>query len=137
MQLVIAVSIFTVFGSAVAEARATRTQSPSLAGTYSNLSYNEEGGDLLGLELKIVPWGERYRAAVLVSEGSPSRMVVVDVRVKDRVVSFEVPPSGPDADDGFSFRGTQGKQNLTGTITYASGSKERVTLTRQCGYWDR
>jgi hypothetical protein len=53
-----------------------------LAGTYSNLEYNEEGGDLLGIEIKIVPAPhERFQAAVLVSEGAPSSLFVVDVKV--------------------------------------------------------
>jgi hypothetical protein len=108
-----------------------------IAGTYTNLEYNEEGGDLLGIEVKIVPVGGRYQAAILVSEGSPSPMALVDVTVKAQEVRFHVPQSGRDSDNSWNFRGTVTSRALSGVVTHASGTEEQVKLTRRCGYWDR
>lgn len=99
------------------------------------LESNEEGGALLGIEIKFVPVaGGRLQAAVLVSEGEPAPMVLVDVRVDGRSISFKVPAN---IDDTWTFQGTISAKALKGTIKYSSGTKEEVTLPRRCGYWDR
>ena len=45
-----------------------------ITGIYSNLAYNQEGGDLLGMEVFIIPSDERsgnsYTAFVQIAEGS-------------------------------------------------------------------
>ncbi len=105
-------------------------------GTFTNLTFNEDGGDLLGIEVKIVPSRSGYQAVVLVSDGEPSRMVVVDVTVNGRSISFTVPAQS-DGVDAWSFEGTITRSVLKGKITHASGVTERVTLPRRCGYWDR
>jgi hypothetical protein len=110
--------------------------SVKVTGTYSNLQYNEEGGDLLGMEIKIVPvTGERLQAVVLVSDGAPAPMVLVDVHVSGRSITFKVPRN--EFDDAWSFHGSISAKGLTGIITHGSGAKEQVTLPRRCGYWDR
>lgn len=126
-----------VFASSVVNivAAPAASRDVKVTGTYSNLEYNEEGGDLLGIEIKIVPVaGGRLQAAVLVSEGEPAPLVLVDVRVSGRSISFKIPAN---IDDAWTFQGTISAKALKGTITYSSGTKEEVTLPRRCGYWDR
>jgi len=109
-----------------------------VAGTYSSLEYNEEGGDLLGMEVKIVPVSDdRFQGAILVSEGAPAPMILTDVHVSGRSVTFKVPASNRDVDDAWIFQGTLSEKALKGTVTHSSGAKEQVTLLRRCGYWDR
>ncbi len=137
LQLTIAIAVLLTVSATVARPSATpRARRPvQVAGTYSNLTYNEEGDDLLGFEVKIVPIvGERYQAAVLVSQGEPQPLRLADVHVSGPSISFEVRE-----DDGtsWSFRGTVSAQALKGTIAHSSGGREVVTLKRQCGYWDR
>jgi hypothetical protein len=103
-------------------------------GTYSNLQFNEDGGDLLGMEIKIVPIGDHFQAVVLVSEGEPQPMVVVVVSVHGNSLGFSVP--GKDR-TSWKFSGQVSPKSLTGTISYAQGGVEKVVLPRQCGYWDR
>jgi hypothetical protein len=138
MQLTIAITLFATCLPAAAPAPSPRAlPKVQVAGTYTNLEYNDEGGDLVGIEVKIVPLGDRYQAAVLVSEGAPSPMMLVDVTVTAQEVRFRVPRSGQEPDDSWSFRGTVTARALNGVITHASGVKEQVKLTRRCGYWDR
>jgi hypothetical protein len=114
-------------------AAAPRLTAVRIAGTYSDLRYNDESGDLLGMEVKIVPVaGGRWQAAILVSEGEPAPLVVIDVQANGRTISFQVPGEG-----GWSFRGTIAAKSLKGVITYGNGTTKSVTLPRGCGYWDR
>jgi hypothetical protein len=137
MRMTLAVALM-VLVSATPNAIASPASSRDVkvTGTYSNLEYNEEGGDVLGIEIKIVPAGGRLQGAVLVSEGEPATMVLVDVRVNGRSISFKV-PAATNADHAWSFQGTISTKALKGTITYSSGMKEELTLPRRCGYWDR
>jgi hypothetical protein len=132
MMMRLAVVLIVIGTSTAIGAPAATVKVP---GTYSSLEYNDEGGDLLGMEVKIVPAGGRLQAAVLVSEGEPAPMVVVDVRVTGRTVSFKMPAS--DFNEAWNFNATVTRKGLVGTIAYASGAKENVTLARRCGYWDR
>lgn len=101
-------------------------------GTYSNLEFNEEGGDLLGIEIKIVPVDNHFQGAVLISEGEPQPMILVTVNVRGSSVDFDVPGR-----DGWKFSGRLTSKSLSGTITHVSGGLEKVVLLRRCGYWDR
>jgi hypothetical protein len=105
-----------------------------VAGTYTNLEYHEESGDLVGVEVKIVPVDDGFQAAVLVSEGAPQPLVVVTVSAKGGAVRFDVPGQNGTS---WSFIGTIGAKALTGTITYESGYRQKIVLQRRCGYWDR
>ena len=116
---------------------ATPIQEPSkyATGTFTNFEYNEEGDDLLGMEVKIVPVaGERFQAAIQISEGEPGPLVVVDVSVKGDAVAFKVDGNGT---PGWSFRGSVTPKMLSGLITYQSGRQEKIRLARRCSYWDR
>jgi hypothetical protein len=134
MQLRHVLATLLIIGIATAAHAAGRSSSTvRIPGTYSNLRYNEDSGDLLGIEIKIVPVaGERLQAVVLASEGEPAPLVVVDVQRNGNTLSFRVP-----GDESWSFRGTVSAKALKGTITYGTGTRTPVTLLRGCGYWDR
>jgi hypothetical protein len=138
MQLTIAMALIaSCLHAGTAARRPHPVPKVQVSGTYTDIEFNEEGGDLLGMEVKIVPIGGRYQAAVLVSEGSPRPMVLVDVTVAAQEVRFHMPQSRRETDDSWSFRGTVSAGALDGIITYASGVKEHVRLARRCGYWDQ
>ena len=46
-----------------------------LTGTFSSLRFNTEGGDLLGVELTIVPTRKGYQGALQIAEGGHVREV--------------------------------------------------------------
>jgi len=67
-----------------------------VTGTFSNLRYHRETGDLSGVEVKIVParGGQgrlRYQGALQIAEGGPSESMVVDVTVQRNKISFQIP----------------------------------------------
>ena len=133
LRMMVALGLFAATLAAAAPAK-SGVRPIQVPGTYSNLQYNEEGGDLLGIEIKVVPVvGGRMQAAVLVSEGEPAPLVIADVHVSDNAISFKVPEN---VNESWTFRGVVRLGSLRGTITYASGRKEEVTLQRRCGYWD-
>ena len=138
MRVIDHIFIFA-FAFAVPSAQACHlNRQARVSGTYSNLQYNEEGGDLLGIEIKIVPIGnDRFQAAIVVSDGAPAPMVLVDVHVANGLVSFKVPAQNQDLDDAWSFTGTLSANGLKGIIAHSAGGKEQVILPRRCGYCDR
>lgn len=55
------------------------------AGIYSNLAFIEESGDLVGMEILLVPEGRgdgEYRAVVQLAEGGTPQIVVTSIVVK-------------------------------------------------------
>ena len=133
-QLRVSVLVLVAASGVAARPRTPAGSSVRVSGTFSSLEYNDEGDDLLGMEVKIVPVVHGYQAAVFVSEGEPQALHVVEVLVSGRSVSFKVRE-----DDGSSwaFQGTVSAQSLKGTITHSLGGHKTVTLPRRCGYWDR
>ena len=100
-----------------------------IAGIYSNLYYNEEGGDLLGMELLIIPKSSGYVACVQVAEGGSPDVVVVPVSIRGASIEFTMPRNSP-------YSGA----HLSGTITssgivlhWPQGDKE--VLPRSKSYW--
>lgn len=106
-----------------------------VSGTYSNLGYNEESGDVNGIEVKITPLaGNRMQAAVLISTGEPARFFLATVQADGRQVRIE----GRQADGHrWSFEGTVTMRELVGMVKEDRAPDHRVRLPRQCGYWDR
>jgi len=106
---------------------------PRVTGTYSDMSYNSQGGDLLGTEIKIVNTRKGLQGAIQFSEGAPEELVIVDIQVKDGVVSFVVPESSPYAGE---FTGTISNGILRGEFRYKSGGSNKVELKKGKSYWD-
>jgi hypothetical protein len=117
-----------------AQAACAQQPAAKVPGTYSSLEYSNESGDLHGLEIKIIPVDDRFQGAVLISEGEPQPMILVDVQIRGTSVSFSVPGESGMA---WKFSGHITAKTLNGTISYDSGGVEKVVLLRRCGYWDR
>jgi hypothetical protein len=106
-----------------------------VAGTYTDLSYNREGGDILGTEIRIVGTRRGFQATVQVAEGSASPLIVGAVFAVDATGKFGF--ALPSNDLGLRrFDGVIVGAVLRGTFTFADGKTERVTLRRGRSYWD-
>jgi hypothetical protein len=82
---------------------------PHAAGIYSNLRFNSEGGDLLGVEIILIPRAasdSEYQAMVQIAEGGAPTAALVTATVHDSEITFRVPYLGKTP----TFRGT-----ITGT----------------------
>jgi hypothetical protein len=121
----------TMFALAVALgcAASTAKAPPKVTGTFSNLTYNNEGGDVLGTEISIVNSNRGYYVVYQISEGEPAVPVVLPAKVAGSSISFVIPPEG---DPRGAFAGTIGDQELSGTF---AGNKEQIHLKRKASYW--
>jgi hypothetical protein len=105
---------------------------PRITGTYTNMHYVAEAGDVIGYEIKIVFTGDRFQAAIQVAEGVPGELVVVDLQSDDTKI-FSVPDRNSHAGQ---FRGTIENGVLKGEFVFKSGGSEKVELRRGKSYWD-
>ena len=64
---------------------------------------------------------------------SPEELVVVDIQVKNGIVSFLIPESSPCAGE---FTGTISNGILKGEFQYKSGGSNKVELKKGKSYWD-
>ena len=104
-----------------------------VTGTFSNLRYNSEGGDLSGLEILIIPApGDTvgYVALVQLAEGGAPYSALVPVTVIGTHIKFAFSKDGPY--NGMKFSGTISATELTGT--WSTGNRE--VLKRRRSYWD-
>lgn len=113
--------------------RKIQASEPRIAGTYSNLHYIEEAGDLLGEEIKIVPGSPDYQGAFQVAQGAPEKLIVVDIKVDGAKIRFTIPDSSSYAGE---FTGEVENAVLKGQFRFKSGASEKVELPRGKGYWD-
>lgn len=124
---------FVLYGSPnQAKTEQTRNK-PRITGTYSDMYYNSQGGDVLGTEIKIVNTRKGLQGAIQFSEGAPEELVVVDIQVKNGIVSFLIPESSPYAGE---FMGTISNGILKGEFHYKSGGSNKVELKKGKSYWD-
>ena len=124
-SLLLAIVLFALIG--FAGAAAAPQSHARVTGIYSNLQYNAEAGDLLGMELLIIPATSGYVACVQVAEGGAPFVAVVPISISGTQVQFILPPS-------------YGGQHITGSF---SGGKlvlhwpkgQQEVLSRGKSYW--
>ncbi|HEX2712950.1 MAG TPA: hypothetical protein VHM88_12190 [Candidatus Acidoferrales bacterium] len=105
-----------------------------ITGTYTNMYYNTQGGDVLGEELKIVlTQGGRYQGALQFAEGEPEDLMVVDIELKGDAISFSVPEVDRHAG---RFGGTIDNGVIRGQFKFKRVGIENVTLKKGKSYWD-
>jgi hypothetical protein len=103
---------------------------PRITGIYSNLGYNQGGGDLLGMELMVIPGGGGgYTVFVQIAQGGAPETAITTLAVDGNKIAFEMPEDG-------AYPG----QRLAGTLTatgmrlkWSSGDVE--VLKRGKSYW--
>jgi hypothetical protein len=104
-----------------------------ITGTFSDLHFVKEAGDLLGTEIKIVYAGGSYQGALQFAEGAPSELVIVKIHKDGNKISFSIPDDNPYAGE---FQGSVSSEALQGEFRFKSGGTEKVTLHRGKSYWD-
>ena len=126
LSLLIVPAICIALGSTQCQAEDLK-----ITGMYSSLEFNEEGGDLLGMEMYLVyGGGDAYFALVQCAEGAPTAPLLVPVKVSGSKVSFNLTGS-PEC--GTSFTGVVSKDGLRGRF---AGQEEDRWLPRKRGYWE-
>ena len=117
-----------VLGLAVASAGAAEQPKVHVSGTYSSLAFNDEAGDLNGIEVFVFFAGEHM---VLFQEsiGEPVAPSLVKAKVDGNSIQFTIPGIGGGKR---TFKGTITKTHLIGTFL---GSNETIKLPRKNSYW--
>ena len=98
-----------------------------VTGIYSDLHYNSEAGDLLSMELLIVPSKAGYVACVQIAEGGAPFVAVVPISVSGAQVKFTMPASYGGQHITGSFAGTKL------VLRWPKGQQE--VLLRGESYW--
>jgi hypothetical protein len=135
MQTIVAylTSVALVATETVSLSQTRTSQRPRITGTYGNMYYNSEGGDLIGDELKIVNTKQGYQGVLQISEGAPEPLILVDVKLTGTNISFSIPDSSPYAG---SFDGKIENGLLRGEFHFKSGGADKVELKKGKSYWD-
>jgi hypothetical protein len=107
-------------------------KSPRITGTYTNMHYVAEPGDVIGYEIKIVFTGDKFQAALQIAEGVPGELVV-DVQSDNAKITFAIPDSNSYAGQ---FKGIIESGVLKGEFLFKNGGSEKVELRRGKSYWD-
>lgn len=102
-------------------------------GTFTDLSYSAESGDLSGTELRIVQTRKGYQGILQFAEGGPGEVIVIPVSIDGENVHFEIPLSSPDAG---TFQGKISARDLRGKFKFRTGGELEVRLPRKKSYWD-
>ncbi len=130
---ILAALICTVIFSAVGSTDAAAQD--LCRGTFSNLRFNADSGDLSGVEIKIVGTRGGKQATVQISEGEPGRLIATPVLCKGTYVSLTLPKDAGRA--SASFTGVVSASRLVGEFVFDTGARDKVVLARRKSYWDK
>lgn len=120
--------------------KSVQADSVVLVGIYSDVTHNEESGDVGGTEIGVRRDGDGFTATFQRAEGQPGVRRTIPARVDGRTIRFTIPPdTGIDHhSDGSespiqlqparSFVGTISEWGLTGHI---EGEADSVKLPRR------
>ena len=106
---------------------------PMFTGTYSDLRYMDETGDLIGEELKIVYTSKGYKGILQVSSGYPLVPFIIDVQIKGNAINYSFVGQEVSKTD---FHGFITKEGIDG-IERTPGITMNVNMKRTKSYWDK
>ena len=137
--LAIALVVCTPFRETDAQKAPPRAPMPvtrvKMTGTFTDFTYNREGGDVLGTEIRIVVGRHGLQATMQVAEGSPSDLMLALTVTEGQAgkIRFDLPANELDIR---SVEGVVAAAAFTGTWTYTNGKTERIRLKRGRSYWE-
>jgi hypothetical protein len=108
-------------------------QAKRITGIYSNMSYSQQSGDLVGMELLIIPSGKgpepEYSAVVQIADGGPPIVAVTRIELSGSKIEFTLPSGGD-----------YGGQHYVGVFDGAdlvvrSGQNQEERLKKGRSYW--
>lgn len=125
-------TIYTFLSAIIVGLLSTSTlaagQTPKVTGIYTDMSYNAEGGDVIGTEIFLVNTSHGYYVVFQSGEGEPSIPVVVAAEVSGTSIRFVLPHDMA----GGMFTGRIYPGQLIGSF---SSNKKTIHLKRKASYW--
>jgi len=113
-----------------AMAPAKRPASPT--GTFSSMYYNEEGGDLIGTEVRIVYTRKGFQGTVQDAEGEPDELILFTATI-DGGNNFTISYTSPRTGDPVTISGRVTEAGLETKTKWWTGGN---LLKRAPSYWD-
>lgn len=101
-----------------------------ITGTFSSFKLSSQSGDIVGMEIHIVPTPKGYSAIVQGSEGAPGFPEVFEVNQQNNNISFAIPESTATGVRPGVYKGSISESGLT-----LRGSSRNYELTRKPSYW--
>ena len=124
--------VFTIFLIVFPNLVLGNVLTPKIAGLYSNLTYNDEGGDLLGMEIFVFLGDKRYYALVQESSGEPSKPHLLPLTlIGEDSIRINYPPGNAI----IKLEGTIYQDKLVIRLHFKSHTTEPITLKRGNSYW--
>lgn len=112
--------------------RQTTKQKIQITGIYSSLTYIEEAGDVVGIEIFILGGGSGYFATFQIAEGSADDPVLVPVMVNGTSIEISFPTDSAIGRDLGHYRGKITTLGLSGKFQKATKGD---FLRRKKSYW--
>jgi hypothetical protein len=104
-----------------------------ITGTYSDITYNAEGDDLLGTEIRIVLGsGWRYQGTIQIAEGGMSDLDCFNIQEDKGILTFDVSLKNYEG----KFVGKVWEGMLIGKLTFKNGGVMNLKLPRKKSYWE-
>lgn len=113
-----------------AMAPAERPASPT--GTFSSMYYNEEGGDLIGTEIRIVYTRNGFQGTIQDAEGEPDELILFTATI-DGDNNFTISYTSPSTGNPVTISGRITEAGLETQTEWWTGGK---ILKRAPSYWD-
>ena len=132
MRLPVVCAALVVFAVGSATSPKPQTREAKRTGTFSNLRYIPEAGDLLGEEVRIVYTRSGWQGTVQLAEGVPYELIVVACEFKGDSLTFAI----DHGEDQGVFRGVVGSRDLRGIMSFGPGAQEHWVLPRKKSYWE-
>ncbi len=129
-MLLVSLLISLSFGSLIL---ASGEPTVRITGTYSDMRFIKEAGDVLGTEIKIVHARDHFQGALQFAEGAPEELTVVNIESSGSSIQFVIPDGNPYAG---KFSGTIENGWLRGEFHFKSGGENKVALRKGKSYWD-
>ena len=107
----------------------------SKTGTYSSLSFSDQGGDLLGIEVAVSYAPDSYYVVFQSAQGVPEPPVVTPAEIEDGRIRFVL----PEESSYRRFEGTITPCRITGDFGEQRGptGAKRIELQKRVSYWHR
>jgi hypothetical protein len=108
-------------------------ETSAVTGVFSTFRWSERSGDLVGVEIHIVPNPVGYSAIVQGSEGAPGFPEVVSVTVKATSIEFVIPQESGSGLPPGKYNGTITKEGLR--LDGPAGHYKNVLIPRAASFW--
>jgi hypothetical protein len=127
-------AVFAILASILCLAFAAPS-SVKVTGFFSDMTLNAETGDVLGIEIHVVPTAKGFMTVFQSSEGEPAVPVVVPTKIDGDTIELTIPAGTANAG---RFVGRISSEGITGSFVgeqLGPNGRKIIHLKRGKSYW--